>query len=428
MGKTNEWLTAEDKVLAEGMDLNAFTRGQRTYRAALIKKWGWLLENREGLPEIKNRRQAETMSMLFENQAGSSIPGLMEATMTSDIVMPVKYSLPLIRLVWPQLIAQRIASIQPMPLSSGGVGKIFYQNFETEDIGPGGAPAAGRDLNDMDAADSDYAYAGPSARVLADYPDEFAEGATTGENTVPRRIKMTITGDTIVAIKDILAATWSTEVMEDVRGVFGLNVENELVMQCGGEIIREMDQRVINEIVNGASAGTATWTWTVPAAYMAREWYETLVHAFLDAEKYIWDARYRKAQWIVCGSNVATYLAKSQMFQGAARDRWDALSAGIVDVGRYNKMWDVYTSVFMNTNTAVMGFYPQSMTDTGYILAPYIPITPMPLVYGSFAGINDATMPGAYKNTDKWTRNVRTRYGRKLVQGDCFALITIAAS
>ena len=67
-----------------------------------------------------------------------------------------------------------------------------------------------------------------------------------------------------------------------------------------------------------------------------------------------------------------------------------------------------------------------SKTDTGYIFAPYIPMAAMPLVYAEYDG-PAGTDPGVYRNVDKWTRNVRTRYGKKVVVPELFATITLTA-
>jgi hypothetical protein len=36
-------------------------------------------------------------------------------------------------------------------------------------------------------------------------------------------------------------------------------------------------------------------------------------------------------------------------------------------------------------------------------------------------------MPGAYVNTDKWSRNIRTRNAKKMVVPGLFATITVSA-
>lgn len=382
-------------VLEEGQNYTTYLTEQQEYKRQLVSKWKWLLSGEEhGLEPIEEKFW-ESMAIMFENQQATSQGFFTEATMTTDVTLPQKYALPIIRKVYPQLLASKIASIQPMPLMSGGVAKVFYQDFKREDVSP---------ETSLTTLDSDYALG--------------------SENSVPLRVKMEISSITIEAIKDILGASWSTEVQEDARGALGLNVEKELVTNMAQEILREIDQRILAEIIAGATAGATTWNWTMGAGYTtAKDWYQTLGDALIDLEDLIYSKRYRAADYLVCGRRLARYIRKMSDFVPAPTNQPpDAFPLGVKLLGTLTGFWDVYVTVFINQDTGVMGVYPRSQTDTGYIYAPYIPLAPMPLVYAEY----EATT-GYYKNVDKWSRNVRTRYGKKMVVGDLFGTITISA-
>lgn len=372
---------------------------RRKYKDALVSKWMPLLEGtkKQNLKPI-DPKLWPAMAMVFENQMLSTKRNLMEATTTSGVSMPVTYSLPIVRNVYPNLVAMKVASIQPMPMSSAGVMQIFYQDFEREDA-PGGS---------LKTSDSDYAY--------------------RAENEVPMRVKMVITSETATAVKNILGASWSQEVQEDAMGSLNIDVEQELVTQMSLEILREIDQIMIAEMLAGATAGASTWNWTNATTWPDKSWYETLGHAFVDMEDDIYGARFREGQWIIAGRNVVKYIRKMQDFIPAPRNQpFDPFAMGVQNVGRLQGYWDIYLTSYINTNKAIMGVYPRQTIDTGYVFAPYIPLTPMPKIYAEYNEFDHATAPGAYVNTDKWSRNVRTRYARKMVVGDLYATLTISA-
>ena len=372
---------------------------RRAYVEALVDKWMPLLEGtkKQKLPPIAEKHYP-AMAMLFENQVLATQRVVAEQTTTADIVLPVTYSLPIIRKVFPNLVAMKVASIQPMPMSSGGVANVFYQDFLRED----------------------------AANVSLTVPDsDYSVGQ---ENSVPKRIKMQITKATITAEKRILGAVWSQEVEEDARGALNIDVETELVQQMSLEIQRELDQIILAEMLLWAGSGNVNWSWTVPAAYTAKEWYETLGHAVIDAEDLIYGNRFRPAEWIIGGRNVIKFIRKMQDFKPTARNSPpDPFQLGVQHVGTVEGFWDVYLTSHINTNRAIVGCYPTSQTDTGYVFAPYIPLTTMPKVYAEYLPYDDATLPGAYLNTDKWSRNVRTRYGKKLCVPQLYATLSIAA-
>jgi hypothetical protein len=373
---------------------------RRAYVESLTNKWMFLIEGtkKQRLPPIAEKHWG-TMAMLFENQVLATQRAVVEQTVQADVALPVTYSLPIIRKVFPNLVAMKVASIQPMPMSSGGVANIFYQDFLREDASD----------TSLTVPDSDY--------------------SMSSENAVPKRIKMQIIKATVTAEKRILGAVWSHEVAEDAAGALNIDVESELVQQMSLEILRELDQVILAEMLLWAGAGNVNWAWTPAAGHTNKEWYETLGHAVIDAEDLIYGQRFRSADWIIAGRNVVKYLRKMQDFKPEPRNQpFDPFALGVQMVGRVEGFWDVYLTSHINSNRAIVGVYPSSQTDTGYVFAPYIPLTPMPRVYAEFLPHDDATLPGAFVNTDKFSRNVRTRYGKKLCVPQLYATLSIAAS
>lgn len=91
------------------------------YRNAVTKKWGRMLEG------VKNPYEKFVTAVLFENQTQhlkEKGVSLTEASTTSSNATSfTKYIFPILRRVWPNLIANDIVSIQPM---SAPVGGIFF--------------------------------------------------------------------------------------------------------------------------------------------------------------------------------------------------------------------------------------------------------------------------------------------------------------
>lgn len=409
------------KPIDEGDTYETYRDQLRAYQEALVRKWEWLLDGQEFGLEPLPRGVWEWMAVLFENQQAVTRGLLQETTVTqtTDMILPEKYALPVIRLVFPALLATKICSVQAMPAYSGGTGKIFWLDFLY--AATQGQPSVG-----LMPPDSDYAQ----------------YDACDMENKVPAPLKMTLRSDSIEACKDILGATWSTEVQEDARNVLGLDVESELVQACSQEIIRELDYRILMAIWNGAAAGTTYWYYGLPEGCECspRDFYETLGHAVIDASDDIYGNRYREADFVVAGRNVAKYMAKMSGFVPEPRavhpTEGESFRVGTQVIGRLDGQWDVWKTPLLGSNHAIVGAYPRGMVDCGFIFAPYIPITPMPLVYaetvwnpGDGNAPGEGTPPhGAYLNTDKWTRNVRTRNAMKMVVPELYAKLVIAES
>lgn len=392
-------------VLQEGDTLETYTKAQRGYREALVTKWAWLLEGtremKKTLPPLEEDMY-EPLAMMLENQQAVHL-GILEATQTTDLVIPQTYSYPIIRKMFPQMWAWRVASIQPMPLSSGGVATFFYMDFEREDVTPNQSTTI------------------PSS----DYPINV-------ENGVPKRLKMTMTSAQVTATKDILGASWSSEVQEDARGTLGIDVQFEMTNEMAKDITRSIDYRICLHMLNGATGTAETWDATVPAGYKAKEWYETLAHKIIAVEDGFFGTEYgARGDYIVCGRVPLKYIRMMQNFVPTPRNQpggplgnW---KMGVNYVGSIEGFWDVYeTNLTAFNNTILVGCYPSSKINASYIYGPYIPLTPMPLVYAEFKPYDDATLPGAYVNVDKWSRNVRTRNARKLAIPELFGTVTVS--
>jgi len=383
-------------VLEENEGYEDFIQSRRRYEEHLVSKWAYLLEGtrKQKLKPIPEHLH-KVMAMLFENQQATCRRGSLfgEDNLKSDVTLPEKYALPIIRKVYPELWITKVGAIQPLPLSSGGVGRVFYQDFIRE------------------ADDTSLTSPQPN----------FALGS---EGSVPKKVKMTIESETVEAEKDILGACWSTDVQEDARGAMGIDIESELVDQISQEILREHDQRCITELTEGAGAGNADWHWTLDEGYTAKEWYETLADAVIDSEDLIFGYRFRNADWMLCGRNAYKFIRKMSDFKPADRPSvgGQSIQLGVELVGRIEGFWDVYRSPYQDTNKILLGPYPRTQTDTGYIYAPYIPLGPMPLVYGEYDSDT-----GVYKNTDKWSRNVRTRHATALVVPELYSTVELAS-
>jgi hypothetical protein len=375
---------------------------------SLIKKWAPYL-GEEVQVEGKTYKMHPippkmwgTMALMFENQQlfNPMAKNAWEATTKSVLSLPDEYSLPIIREVFPSLIMNSICSVQPMPAQSGGVMNVYWLKFYRESDSP---------EVQVTTANSAYAY--------------------RAEAEVPKKMRMKVTSTSLTATKDILNAEWTTEAEEDARGTLGLDIPGEMLSATSMEILREIEQRVMMDILNGGTAGNVDWSDTVASGYLAKEWYETIFHAVIDASELIRTNRKRGANYIVAGRTALTYFMKACNFAlGSAAvgpQNVGPLVSGVKFEGTVNGMWDLYSSDYITATKAIVSYYPESTLHAGYIWAPYIPLMPMPLTYAASSDYDDATLPGALVNNDSWNRNVRTRNGRYMCAPDMFATITI---
>lgn len=395
----------------EAFNEDAFTETFADYRREeverLIRKWAPLLQEN---PTYRGKtyqmagiapEKWAMLACLFENQMRANPQprknDWYEASTRADISLPVKYTLPIIRAIFPMLIMNKVCLVQPMPPSSGGTMQLFWKNVYREDD----------DDSNVTTANSLYAI-------------------HASDTTVPNRLKMEITSDTATATQDMLMATWPTRLEEDLRGVMGLDADQELITDMAEEIARELEHRVIATMIAGATAGDTRWNPTVPEDFTGSytENYQRLFHALIDAEADVRATQYRACQYVIAGTNILTDMEKANWFSGPVRDNTSGPYRTAVELIGKKGRWDIYWSPYIDDDKALISFYPEFPLRGGYIWAPYIPFMAMPKVYAEAKGPSDETLPGALIANDEWTRRVRTRNAQYYCQPAMFATVT----
>jgi hypothetical protein len=261
---------------------------------SLCEKWEPLLE---GIADDSIR---QTTAVLLENQAKSILTEsaretgtLEEATTVGNLGTFQKFAFPLVRRVFPELIANRIVGVQPM---QGPVSQIFYLGYNR--AGDGGTTGGNPDsevvyskyrmvyggriastqsnlasLDSQAATGASFgpsgalAYSGmsgsttlPSATVggqIAAFPNRQYVGAqyfvSAGETLtgsgIPE-VNFTIEQQAVTARTRKFRALWTLEASQDLRAYHNLDLERELTELLSKEVALEIDRELIESVRN----------------------------------------------------------------------------------------------------------------------------------------------------------------------------------
>jgi len=353
-----------------------------TARAA---KWAYLTE---GITDPRKRWVTE--AMLENTESWTEMPGVREDTLATNVGAFTTFAFPLVRRIYPRLIATDLFSVQPM---SQPTGKVFYLDFKY-----------GSGADDGNRID-----------LKANFSKTYANSS---EGSAVKEINMDISSITVTAIQKKLKAEWSVEAQQDLFAYHGLNAESELMSVLGDEILREVDRELIDHAYDNAGAGNTNWD-AAPAAYAGwdyqqrRAYDESLYGAIVDANNAIFKLRYRNATWIVADADSCARLEKLEGFKLA--DNSDTNSeiqhGGRHLFGTLKTRWKIYKDPWFTTNTMLLGFKGDSFLDAGLVYAPFIP------VYVTPTFVDPATF--------KPRRGMMSRYAKQMVVSDCFATVTV---
>jgi len=263
---------------------------------SLCEKWEPILE---GITDDSTRQMT---AVLLENQAKSILTEnsresgtLEEATTVGNLGTFQKFAFPLVRRVFPELIANKIAGVQPM---QGPVSQIFYLGYNRAGNGgkrngdpdsevvysrynltyAGRVGEAQSNLASLDsAAGADptgetsgaLAYSGLSSTSnttwasgtaggkIAAFPNPNWVGAqyfvSAGERLtgsgIPE-VNFTIEQQAVTARTRKFRALWTLEASQDLRAYHNLDLERELTELLSKEVALEIDREIVESVRN----------------------------------------------------------------------------------------------------------------------------------------------------------------------------------
>ena len=263
------------------------------------------------------------------------------------------------------------------------------------------------------------------------------EGAGNGESAtslttddIIPEIDIKVDSIAVTAVTKKLKAKWTPELGQDLNAYHNLDAEVELTGILSEQIALEIDQEILRDLVDGATAGTRHWS-RAPGLFVSStgaelgataaapdftgtvsEWYETLIETINDVSAQIHRKTLRGgANFIVCSPEVANILEFTSGFRASVTADSDRGTVGTVKTGAISKKWDVYVDPYFIRNVVLVGRKGGSFLESGYVYAPYVPLQVTPTIFGQ-----EDFVP---------RKGVMTRYAKKMVRPDMYGLVVV---
>ena len=281
------------------------------------------------------------------------------------------------------------------------------------------------------AIDDNFVAGGALGSVIGDplWGAEQASNAVGATSGIIPEIDIKVDSVSITAITKKLKAKWTPELGQDLNAYHNLDAEVELTSILSEQIALEIDREILNDLVQGATAGKYYWsrhagkfvnrltgqeigatTATPDFTGTVSEWYETLVETINDVSAQIHRKTLRGgANFIVVGPEVANVLEFTAGFRASVTADAERGTVGAVKVGALSKKWDVYVDPYFPRNVVLVGRKGGSFLESGYVYAPYVPLQVTPTIFGT-----EDFVP---------RKGVMTRYGKKMVRPDMYGLV-----
>lgn len=222
---------------------------------------------------------------------------------------------------------------------------------------------------------------------------------------------------TVAVTERKLRATWSPELSQDVAAFQNIDAEAELTAILSEQIAAELDREILRDM-RKAAPWQLKWDyngWTrmngFSTNYTQKDWNQTLMTKINQISQQIHKATLRGgANYVVVSTEISAVLNDLEYFHVSdASAEQITYSMGIEKIGSLNGRYQVYVDPYSPAHSLIMGHKGDSLLDTGYIYAPYVPMQLTPVIYSpnNFAPV----------------RGIMTRYAKKLVNNRYYGSI-----
>ena len=224
--------------------------------------------------------------------------------------------------------------------------------------------------------------------------------------------------DVTVAVEERkLRATWSPELAQDVASFHNIDAEAELTAILSEQIAAEIDREILRDLRKGGP-WQLRWDyngWRRQAGfstnYTQKDWNQTFMTKINQISAQIHKATLRGgANFVVVSTEISAMLNDLEYFHVTdANAEATSYSMGIEKIGSLNGRYQVYVDPYSPPESCIIGHKGDSLLDTGYIYAPYVPMQLTPTLYNT---ANFAPVKG-----------IITRYAKKMVNNRYYGAV-----
>jgi len=245
----------------------------------------------------------------------------------------------------------------------------------------------------------------------------FTVTCSLEENRINPSVKLSVEKLRLYAKDRQISANWTINMEQDMRALFDLSMQAEIVNILGQQIALDIDREIINALVvaNNALNGAThrgTFTRTPPATYYwgAKYWHENIVPVMnqLSAQIYT-DTNMEAGNTILANPLDVAILEDLNTFNYTGTSSTDG-DLGYRTATVSGGKWKVLTSGVVTQGTMLVLFKPVEELKAVYFYSPYVPAVLHPYPLGATPSLT-----------------ILSRYATALVRSSGIATLSIGA-
>lgn len=367
------------------------------------------------------------MSLLLRNTQTELKNMLNEGTMSSDIAQFTPIILPMVRRVYPNLIANELLGVQPMAMPTGyiyalvnqylgdGVNKVGDRTtpagviYEVEDasaitVNVGDPAGDGVVLYIEDnkllcsfgtsklavgnaslgsAITGIYTNESSFSKILKDFTGPYTTPQAEVLGTDMREVGFSIARKTVEVVNRALKGRYTVEMYQDLKSQHGLTADDELMSLMQYEIQAELDREII-DFVNSNATQLPDTNFAIPATaadiiipdgrWEIERYRANVVRIAKESTIIGIDTKRGKGNILLVSPLVATMLEQVGSFQAAPVDSAvdSPVSGGVA--GTFDNRYKVVIDQYAEGDYCTVLYKGTDRRDSMGFFAPYVPL------------------------------------------------------
>jgi hypothetical protein len=237
------------------------------------------------------------------------------------------------------------------------------------------------------------------------------------ENQINPSVQLSVDKVRLYARDRQISANWTINMEQDMRALFDLSMQAEIVNILGQQIALDIDREIVNALITGntrlnTASHTDTFNRTAPTGYTwgDKYWHENIIPVLnkLSAQVYT-DTNMESANVIAANPLDVAILEDLQGFNYTGSSSVDG-DMGYRSASVAGGKWKVLTSSVIPQGTMVLVYKPVEDLKAVYIYAPYVPAVLHPYPLGATPSLT-----------------ILSRYATALIRSNGIATCTIGA-
>lgn len=235
------------------------------------------------------------------------------------------------------------------------------------------------------------------------------------ENRINPSVNLTVEKIRLYAKDRQISANWTINMEQDMRALFDVSMQAEIVNILGQQIALDIDREIINALITANtrlndSSHTATFNRTPPSAYTwgTKYWHENIIPKLNELSGQIYTDTNMEA-----GNVIAANPLDVAILEDLQTFNYTGTSSADGDVGYRSATvsggkWKILTSSVVTQGTMLMVYKPVEELKSIFFYSPYVPAILHP-----------------YPLTSTPSLTILSRYATALVRSSGIATLTI---